>query len=72
MCVCAPKSLKNKIAETMSVIKFSACSLTFSIIISQFDIKENLKISWKNHGILLSVVCMNPDFPQKICLKILN
>ena len=32
----------------------------FCIIISQFDIMENHKISWKNHGILLPGVCMNP------------
>ena len=31
----------------------------FYTIISQFGIMESHKISWKNHGILLSIVCMN-------------
>ena len=35
-------------------------SSAFCIIISQFGIMENHKISWKTHGILLPGVCMNP------------
>ena len=64
--------IKNKIAESMSVMNFLLVHRLFVLLFHSLASWKIIKYpgkSCKNHGILLSVVCMNPVKRQFACPK---